>query len=118
MGRNQILGAKGEELVCQYLTARSYRILERNWRSKCGELDLIALSKIGKVCFIEVKTRSSLRFGHPLEAIDAKKALRLQKLALDWLALHNLRGIDYSIDCASVLFSEKSFDIEYRESVL
>jgi putative endonuclease len=118
MGRNQILGAKGEELVAEYLKAQGYRIIDRNWRIKEGEIDLIATNKRGRITFIEVKTRRNENFGHPLEAISKDKAYRLQKLALAWLVLNNVFGSDYGIDCASVLMKDGKTEIDYREGVL
>jgi putative endonuclease len=118
MGRNQILGAKGEELVADFLTAQGYRIIDRNWRIKEGEIDLIARSKSGQITFIEVKTRSNEIFGHPLEAINREKAYRLQRLALAWLVLNDSFGSDYVIDCASVLILDGKTEIDYRKGVL
>ena len=118
MGKNQILGAKGEDLVSQFLVAQGYRVIGRNWRIKEGELDLIASSKAGRISFVEVKTRSNENFGHPLEAITKEKALRLQRLALAWLALNDRFGTDYGIDCASVLIADGKYEIDYRKDVL
>ncbi|MFM7860367.1 MAG: YraN family protein, partial [Candidatus Nanopelagicaceae bacterium] len=64
--KNQVIGAIGEEAVADYLVELGFSILERNWRTKGGELDLIAKSPAGKIHIIEVKTRSSHAFGHPL----------------------------------------------------
>ena len=118
MGKNQILGTKGEDLVSQFIIAQGYRIIDKNWRIKDGEIDLVATDKSGRITFIEVKTRSSETFGHPLEAITKEKAYRLQKLALAWLVLNNRFGSDYAIDCASVLISDGKYEIDYRRSVL
>ena len=119
MGKNQILGARGEELVAVYLEDRGYQILERNWRIKDGEIDLIAISDTNILVFIEVKTRTSNAFGHPLEAITKEKAHRLQKLALAWLVLNHRWGSDYRVDCAAVIIpSDLNYEIDYREAVL
>jgi putative endonuclease len=118
MGRNQLLGAKGEELVSQYLSAQGYRIIARNWRIKDGEIDLIARRSDGQITFIEVKTRSNENYGHPLEAISKEKAYRLQRLALAWLVMNNEFGSDYGIDCASVLIHDGKVEIDYRTGVL
>ncbi len=81
---NQSLGRLGEELTCKYLQSKGYRILERNFRNKLGEIDLIAQE--GKViCFIEVKTRKSSQFGAPFEAVGSTKQLRMVRLALCYL---------------------------------
>jgi putative endonuclease len=118
MGRNQLLGAKGEDLVAEFLIAQGYQIIDRNWRIKEGEIDLIARNKHGEITFIEVKTRSNENYGHPLEAINKDKAHRLQKLALAWLVLNNCFGADYAIDCASVLILNGRTEIDYRKGVL
>lgn len=118
MGRNQLLGAKGEDLVANYLIKDGYQIIDRNWRIKEGEIDLIAKSKSGRYSFVEVKTRRSLTFGHPLEAITKEKAYRLQRLALAWLALNNQFGSEYLIDCASVLIVDGRIEIDYRRGIL
>ena len=115
----QVIGKIGESAVADYLLLRGFQILERNWRIKGGEIDLVAKSPAGKVHFIEVKTRSSLAFGHPLEAIDREKAHRLQKLALAWLVTNNHFGVDYQIDVAAVTLSKSMQpDIDYRAGVL
>ena len=116
---NQSIGAFGEEKVSQYLLDHSYEVIERNWRIREGEIDIVALSAKGVFSFIEVKTRSSVVFGHPFEAINNAKAHRMQRLALAWLATHKCFGCDYSIDVAAVLIAvDGTFTIEYRAGVL
>lgn len=116
---NRALGYFGESAVVDFLTNRGTVILDRNWRIKEGEIDIVAELPDGKISFVEVKTRSSKIFGHPLEAINAEKAHRLQRLALAWLAMHQSFGREYQIDCAAVIVSPiGSITIEYRENVL
>ena len=93
-GAKQRTGAFGEEVTAQYLLARGDEILDRNWRIREGEIDLVSLSSDGTFHFIEVKTRSSLAFGHPFEAINRDKAHRMQRLAMGWLATHGCLGCD------------------------
>ena len=117
--KNQRTGAFGEEVVTQYLTAKNAEIIERNWRIREGEIDIIALQPSGVFAFIEVKTRSSLAFGHPFEAINREKAHRMQRLALGWLATHGCLGCEYQIDVAAVLIApDGSHSIEYRANLL
>ena len=116
---NQRTGAFGEEVVAQYVTDNNAEIIERNWRIREGEIDIIALQPTGVFAFIEVKTRSSLAFGHPFEAINRDKAHRMQRLALGWLATHGCLGCEYQIDVAAVLLAaDGSHTIEYRANVL
>lgn len=113
------IGTLGEEAVTQFLRASGSEILDRNWRIREGEIDIIALNPSGIFSFIEVKTRSSLAFGHPLEAINSGKADRMQRLALAWLATHGALGCDYQIDAAAVLIgNDGSHSIDYRANIL
>ena len=117
--QNKSIGAFGENVVAEYLVAGGATILERNWRIKEGEIDIVARSGDGKIIFTEVKTRSSLAFGHPLESITTEKSRRLQRLAMAWLATHRALGAEFQIDCAAVLIgSDGQHSIEYRANVL
>jgi putative endonuclease len=116
---NQSIGAMGEEAVTQFLINRDYEVIERNWRIREGEIDIVALNPTGVFSFVEVKTRSSIAFGHPFEAITRDKAHRMQRLALAWLATHGCLGCDYQIDVAAVLVQPNGkLAIEYRERLL
>ena len=79
------LGQRGEQLAARYLDEAGLVVLERNWRCSRGEIDLIAVDGRALV-FVEVKTRSSVAFGDPAEAITAAKAARLRLLAAQWLS--------------------------------
>ncbi|HNR04830.1 MAG TPA: YraN family protein [Bacillota bacterium] len=84
MGSNKILGAFGENKACEYLEECGYRVLERNFACRTGEIDIIALE--GEIiAFIEVKTRSSERYGLPAEAISRNKQNKLVTAALYYM---------------------------------
>jgi len=115
----QQIGAFGEQAVTDFLIEKRIEIIERNWRIREGEIDIVALNATGVFSFIEVKTRSSVAFGHPFEAINRDKARRMQRLALAWLATHGCLGCDYQIDVAAVLISlDGTPSIEYRANLL
>jgi putative endonuclease len=115
----QQIGAFGEQAVTDFLIEKKIEIIERNWRIREGEIDIVALNATGVFSFIEVKTRSSVAFGHPFEAINRDKARRMQRLALAWLATHGCLGCDYQIDVAAVLISlDGTPSIEYRANLL
>jgi putative endonuclease len=117
--RNQALGNFGESRVADSRLAKGDEIVDRNWRIREGEIDLVTLDKAGAFHFIEVKTRSSLAFGHPFEAITPTKLLRMQRLAMGWLVTHDCFGCSYSIDIASVLINpDGTHSLEYRAGVL
>jgi len=116
---NQRLGAYGEGVVASLLESQGAVILDRNWRIKEGEIDLVAQTNGGAITFVEVKTRSSLAFGHPLEAISRSKAQRLQRLALAWLVTHGHFGDPFQIDCVAVLVDPFGTPvIDYRSNIL
>ncbi len=83
-----VVGRYGEELVAVQLADAGWTILERNWRCPDGELDVVAVDA-DVLVFIEVKTRSSLGYGDPAEAVSPAKAARVRRLALRWLAEHD-----------------------------
>ena len=117
--RNLALGSFGESLVADYRAQQSDEIVARNWRVREGEIDLISLDKAGTFHFIEVKTRSSMAFGHPFESISKVKLLRMQRLAMGWLVTHDCFGCEYSIDIASILINpDGTHSLEYREGVI
>jgi putative endonuclease len=81
------IGALGEQLAVDHLTALGLRVLTRNWRCRYGELDVIAADEAaGTVVFVEVKTRTSDQFGGVAEAVTPAKVRRLRRLAGLWLA--------------------------------
>lgn len=95
------LGARGEAIAGDWYTARGYRVLDRNWRCRDGELDLV-LEGEGAIVFCEVKTRSSDAFGIGAEAVTRDKQLRIRKLSARWLAEHGRRG-NVRFDVVSIL---------------
>lgn len=78
------LGARGEALAARWYQDHGYEVLDRNWRCREGELDLV-LRQGRTVVFCEVKTRSSHAYGTPAEAVTRPKQVRLRTLALRWL---------------------------------
>ncbi|MBK0420070.1 YraN family protein [Leucobacter sp. CSA1] len=81
---NRRLGAQGEAMAAEHLEQHGYRLLARNWRTRDGELDIIALDGDTLVA-VEVKTRRGSGYGSPLEAITMRKARRLRRLLLAWV---------------------------------
>lgn len=86
------MGRRGEDLAAAHLTAHGLEVLARNWRCRHGELDIVAREGAVLV-FVEVKARSSTRFGSPAEAVTPAKARRIRLLACQWLAEHRPAGI-------------------------
>jgi putative endonuclease len=87
MAAKDVLGRAGEDRAVRHLTASGYSVVDRNWRCTQGEIDVVAV--IGRLlCIVEVKTRRSAAYGHPFEAVDARKRRRLWQLAYAWIEAH------------------------------
>ena len=80
------LGRRGEDAAVRCLEAKNYEILERNWKCRYGEADIIALDDAGTIVFVEVKTRRSLNAGIPEEAVSRTKRRRYENIALEYLS--------------------------------
>ena len=106
------LGKTGESLACEYLKCNKIKVLDKNYKNKIGEIDIIA--KDGDtVAFVEVKTRSSYIFGTPAEAVNYKKQQKIIKTALKWMTDKNYED-DIRFDVIEVLINETGApDINY-----
>jgi putative endonuclease len=87
MAAKDVLGRAGEDRAAHHFVTCGYEILDRNWRTRDGEIDLV-VARPGELVVVEVKTRRTEGFGHPFEAIDARKQRRLWRLAVAWIAAH------------------------------
>ncbi|HUG41358.1 MAG TPA: YraN family protein [Longimicrobiales bacterium] len=102
MARSQDVGARGEALAAELLRGGGWTVLDRNWRFRHKEIDLV-VERAGTVAFVEVKARSGTAFGHPLEAVTARKRLDLAVAARAWIARHGRTGQTYRFDAVWVL---------------
>jgi putative endonuclease len=96
------LGAYGERVAVRVLTDQGLQVLDRNWRCRTGELDVVARDGAALV-FCEVKTRTGHGFGHPVEAVTPGKRRRLRQLARAWLDAHDHHAPDLRFDVIGVL---------------
>jgi putative endonuclease len=97
----QILGKLGEDLACAELERRGYAILERRYRTKYGEIDIVAREGETTV-FVEVKTRAGEQFGGGAEALTAWKQRRITQMAVDYLARHRLHDRPCRFDVVTI----------------
>ena len=102
MSTSADLGTHGERIAAAFLTDAGLRLLDRNWRCREGELDIVAREGDALV-FCEVKTRRGLGYGHPVEAVTRPKQVRLRTLAHRWLAAHDEHAPELRFDVVGVL---------------
>jgi len=104
MAEKDVRGRAGEECAAHYLEAQGWALLDRNWRCAQGELDIVA--RDGRcIVAVEVKTRRTLTYGHPFEAVTDRKLDRLHRLLRAWLAAHPGagRGCDLRVDTIAIV---------------
>lgn len=117
MAAKDALGRRGEQIAARHLAARGLTIIERNWRCPQGEIDLIARDR-DELVFVEVKTRSSVAFGHPLESITPVKLARLRRLAAAWCDAHPGGHDTIRIDAIAVIAPRVGdVEVEHLERV-
>ena len=97
----QLIGKKGEELACKELQRRGHLILARRYRTRFGEIDIVS-EVDGIVVFVEVKARSSNRFGEAADQIPSWKQRRIAAMALDYLSFADRLNDDCRFDVVAI----------------
>ena len=110
-----VLGSGGERAAADFLLARGYHVLERNFRCRGGEIDLIALDG-GTLVFVEVKVRRTLSRGAPIEAVTAVKQARVRRAAQEYLTFCGRVFARIRFDVISVMKTAKSTDITHLKA--
>jgi putative endonuclease len=111
LNKRQRLGQSGEEIATKFLKKNGYKIVKRNYRSRLGEIDIIAMDGSCLV-FIEVKTRSGNLFGSPADAVTVKKQRQISKAALCYLSEKQLHDDPARFDVVSILFRGEDHQID------
>lgn len=116
------LGKSGESLAENFLLKKGYSIIQKNYRTRCGEIDLIARYQ-DILIFVEVKTRSGIQLGSPLHAVTTRKQKQISKVALEFLSKNNFFDTDARFDVISIVYKntatteiehiENAFDLSY-----
>lgn len=111
------IGKLGEDLAVKYLKQKGYKIIERNFTCKQGEIDIICIDK-KELVFIEVKTRTNDKFGKPVEAVDVNKKKHLFKAIKYYLYSRNLENEYVRIDVIEVYLYEQSYRINHIKQII
>lgn len=111
MAQHNDLGKKGEELAIEYLEKKGYLIVEKNYRYKKAEVDIIA-RKEAVLVVIEVKTRSSNYFGNPQDFVNPKK-IKLLVMAIDNYVIEKDLDVEIRFDIIAVLNNKESYTIQH-----
>lgn len=111
------LGTKGEDIACKYLANQGYIIQKRNFKCKSGEIDIIAKEK-NEIVFIEVKTRTSKKYGNPSEAVTETKQKHIKKATEFYIYKHNLENNFIRFDVIEVYLKGKIFCINHIKNIL
>lgn len=101
MGNNIKTGKRGESFAKDYLVAKSYNILNMNFRNYIGEIDIIAMDK-DVLVFIEVKTRTSMKFGYAYESVNYRKQQKIINASLSYIQQRNIRNTQIRYDIIEV----------------
>jgi len=117
MAKNRVLGRHGENIALNYFSGLGYKVLERNYKCRIGEVDIIA-QKDSSLIFIEVKTRTSLRYGHPVESVSEHKIKKIKDVAGFFITNNNLySNFDVRFDVVSIIINrDLGFKLEHIEN--
>lgn len=116
---NKTIGQIGENLACQYLVNNNYKILDRNFRCKQGEIDIITydISK-NELVFIEVKTRSNFHYGRPVDSINKIKQKHIFNAANYFIYKNGINNTFIRFDVIEILIKNYSHKINHIKQIL
>lgn len=107
------IGRKGEQVAADFLERRGFTIRDRNFYTRWGELDIVAVEKTEIIHFVEVKTRTGLVYGTPGTAVTYVKQQRIRTAALHWLQQENTYFPQISFDVVEIWVLGKTAKIRY-----
>lgn len=110
------IGCIGEKIAADYLEQKGYQVLDRNFTTRYGELDLVAL-ELDSIIFVEVKTRTSAAFGAPEDSVTPEKLERIFNAGLLWLQAHPDAPDDWRIDVIAILIDDKENILDFQHFI-
>ena len=115
---NQELGQLGEKLAKKFLEEREYKIICQNFKSRQGEIDIIAKDKDKTIVFVEVKTRTSLEFGNPAEAVNETKMEHILKVAKYFLYSNKISNNNIRFDVIEVFVCKGRYRVNHIKQIM
>lgn len=117
MYKRHEIGKLGEDLACKYLQDKGYKIIERNFEARQGEIDIIALDK-NELVFIEVKTRSNISYGKPAEAVNEEKQNHIIKTIEYYIYSRHLEDEFIRIDIMEIYLWKNKYRVNHIKQVI
>lgn len=117
MYQRHIIGKSGEDIAVEYLIKKGYKVIERNFYCKTGEIDIIALNNEYLV-FVEVKTRSSTEYGVPSEAVTKRKLEHIYRTAKYYVYTRNLQDEFIRFDVIEVYFKNSQYKVNHIKQII
>lgn len=112
------IGKWGENLACKYLEERNYKIIERNFLCRQGEIDIVAKDIMKReLVFVKVKTRTDLKYGNPDEAITNEKLKHMKRTAKYFIYRNNLQNVAIRVDVMEVLIEKQECMVNHIKQV-
>ncbi|SFJ04344.1 putative endonuclease [Terrisporobacter glycolicus] len=102
-------GKLGEEIALKYIISKGGKVIEKNYRTKIGEVDIIAKLN-GELVFVEVKSRSNINYGYPLESVNYKKKRKITNVAKYYILDNSLENLSIRFDVIEIYFNEKKIN--------
>lgn len=117
--QKHIIGKEGEDIATKYLENDCYKIIERNFQSRSGEIDIIAFdNKKEEIVFFEVKTRTNKKYGNPVDAVNKIKQSHIFKTAKYYIYIHNLYDEKIRFDIIEIFLTEKIYRINHIKQII
>ncbi|MGH7670208.1 MAG: YraN family protein [Gemmatimonadaceae bacterium] len=111
----QAFGELGERIAERWLARRGWRVVHRRYRFGHRDIDLV-VERDGVVAFVEVKARSGERFGDPIEAVNWRKRIELERSALSWISHHGRSDESYRFDVVGILMEGRRVRVRHVEN--
>ena len=118
MYNKQLIGKIGEDLACEFLRNNNYIVIERNFRCRQGEIDIIAKdNNKNELVFFEVKTRSNLKYGRAVEAVHKEKQKHIYWVVKYYIYKNKINEVPIRIDVIEVYIKDEKYKLNHIKQI-